>query len=581
MNNGAKFRVLGVVAASKGKDIAILELGKASKTVEPVATPLVLDAAARPTIDQELIPWSGPPYTDSQGPRVFPKVTRSLLGDEVRFGIRGTPTNKVGDDPDVRWIWLNQLSHLKFNGGPLFNKEGQVVAMLSASRSTDRTLFSAIHIKHVIDLLPKDDPKPRSLKSLKGIGDARLVAGLTTVDEAPSDTLSGLLQRGKPVDQRFLDWQRRIVQVEMEKVDMEKSDIRLHSDKIELVAEADKIQIAFSAMQPEERFTTTETRTERGTRTVTRRERGSDGEMKNVQREEPFTKVIEVTVEHFRFSSRQEQQRQFSQETMAKLNAKIQDINIVVTSDTNILVPFFLQTRRHLEDEIFFFADPMGLRPAAEHELLQTELSKVIEDGGASAAIFMARALLRCNEADLDGAESDLIEVSELDTRYRLLVRTLGARIKLLRGDKVKAASELKSVLNEKNLDPKILLVASRIEIDNGNFSFALKYLQDAAKLDQNEAEISLGIAWVAASLPNPSAKIATEAAEEAVRKTAGNDWAALSVLAAAHALSKKNELAREVMDAAILVAPATASSVCDRWKSRLESDHCIEMDWK
>lgn len=591
-SNGGKFRVTGVIAASKGKDIAILKIVRLTKNSSLSKDALELDAEADPKIDDGMFPWGGPNSPPAEGNVSLPKVKRRLLGEEYLVGLPKAPSSEIGCDPDTRWIWLSLFRHLSCNGGPVFDRNGKVVGMLSAALDpgpkviTDPAaiVYSAVHIQHVSNLIPVDDVKPKPLKSLQTWEDAipnidanRPVRGPIAEEE---HSLGGTLRREIPLSNRFVDLQRRITQVEQENAENGKLLVQRQSNNLELLAELDIVESELAAIRPEEPFRESYTEIEFETKRTTKRERGPDGKYSSIETSVEVPKRVTNTRTAYRFSSRQNAFMSSLRLKISNLQIRVQDNRNEFAFDANVRVPFVAQIQRHLADECFYLADPLGLRDKSEQQSIEAELTRMIEEGGAGGIIYLARAMTRIAHRDFEGAEFDLKETNEVDTRYRMLVQGMEARIHFLKGNKAEGAKLLKDLMTDFESDARCWTLEARIEIDAKNYGAAVKRLERAVKLAPHETEIKHGLAWILLSVPSVNAKQATDTATEVVRMTAGRDWSAMAALAAAYSHAQKSELALSALEAAIRIAPPSALETCEKWRSKLNMQQTVSPEW-
>ncbi len=569
-SNGGKFRVTGVIAASKGKDIAILKIVAGTKNASLSKEALTLDTEADPKIDDGLFPWGGPNSPPDVGNVSLPKVKRRLLGEEYLLGLPTAPTSDIGCDPDTRWIWLSLFRHISCNGGPVFDRNDKVIGMLSAALDPGSKVisdpaaivYSAVHIQHVANLIPVDDVKPKPLKSLQNWVDTMPNIDANRPFREPvaeeERSLGGMLRRESPLSNRFVDLQRRITQVEQENAEAGKLLVRRQSDNLKLLAELEKLQTELDAIRPEEPF-------QESYRDTDENGKSRKGNLKRTA---------------FRYSKRQIAAVAPLRMKMAELQVRVQDNRNEFAFDANVRVPFVTQIQRQLADECFYLADPLGLRGKSEQQSIEAELTRTIEEGGAGGIIYLTRAMTRISHRDFDSAEFDLIETNEVDTKYRMLVQGMDARIHFLKGNKAEGAKLLKDLMIDFESDARCWTLAARIEIDAKNYGAAVKRLERAAKLAPHETDIKHGLAWFLLSVPSVNAKQATDTATEVVRMTAGRDWSALASLAAAYSHSQKNELALSALEAAIRIAPPSALETCEKWRSKLNMQQTIVPEW-
>ena len=583
--NGEKCRVLGFVAASKGKDIALLKIAKNGKDfLDEVA--LQLDPDADPKLDAELLLGGGPRSQPIAGNYVYPKVNRRLLGQEYLLGLSRIPSTDIGRDPDTRWIWSSISRHIGCNGGPVFDKRGKVVGMLSAALEPASIVYSAIHIEHIVSLIPADEAKPKSLKILSNWEDSipnnhQAIQLKSTAEEANS--LGGVLQRNLSLSDRLIDLERRITQAEQENENAGKLLVDHQSRNLELLAEAEKVQKELDSFRPEERYEEKYTETEYVTETVTERKKGSDGKYRDVKTEKEVPKKVTKTRTKYRFSKRQILAMQPLRTKILELQAETQKNANAIAFDEMIRQPFLEQILRGLEDEYFYLADPLELQNKEEKQNFEAELTRAIDEGGAGGMVYLSRAVARTALGDYDGAQSDLNEANEVDSKYRALVQALESRLSLLKGDLANAGSAsrvLSRLKTELETDPRLAILATRIDIDKKDYDAAVKHLEIASRLSPNEIEIRHGLAWILLSASTVNAKPAIQEATAVVRMSAGRDWSSIAALAAAYSHGGKNEQAIRSLDAAIELAPRHALKVCEKWRNQLDQKLPMKQEW-
>ena len=583
--NGEKCRVLGFVAATKGKDIALLKIAKNGKDfLDEVA--LQLDPDADPKLDAELLLGGGPRSQPIAGNYVYPKVNRRLLGQEYLLGLSRIPSTDIGRDPDTRWIWSSISRHIGCNGGPVFDQRGKVVGMLSAALEPASIVYSAIHIEHIVSLIPADEAKPKSLKILSNWEDSVPNIDHTlqlelTAEEANS--LGGVLQRRLSLPDRLIDLERRIIQAEQENENAAKLLVERQARNLDLLSEIEKVQQQINSFVPEESYEERYTDTEYVTEKVTRRERGSDGEFRDVETTKRVPRKVTKYRTKFRLSMRQIL-------AMAPLKTKVLELQTEAQHNTNAVAfgemirqPFLEQMLRRLDDEYFYMADPLELRSKEEKQNFEVELTRAIDEGGAGGMVYLSRAVARTALGDYDGAQSDLNEANEVDSKYRALVQILESRLSLLKGDPANngsTSSVLSRLKSELDTDPRLAMLAARIEIDKKDYDAAVKHLEIASRLLPDEIEIRHGLAWLLLSATTINAKRAIQEATTVVRMSAGRDWSSIAALAAAYSHGGKDEQAMRSLDAAIELAPRHALKVCEKWRNQLDQKLPMKQEW-
>jgi tetratricopeptide (TPR) repeat protein len=583
--NGDKFRVLGFVAANKGKDIVLLKIAKNGKNfLDGVA--LQLDTNADPKIDAELLLGGGPQSQPIAGNYVYPKVNRRLLGQEYLLGLTRISSTDIGRDPNTRWIWSSISRHISCNGGPVFDKRGKVVGMLSAALEPGMIVYSAIHIEHVVSLIPADEVKPKSIKLLPNWEDSVPNIDHTlqlepTAEEANS--LGGVLQRRLSLPDRLIDLERRIIQAEQENENAAKLLVERQARNLDLLAEIEKVQQQINGFVPEESYQEKYTETEYVTEKVTKRERGSDGKSREVETTERVPRKVTKYRTKYRHSQRQILAMSPLKTKVLELQTETQHNTNAIAFDEMIRQPFLQQLLRRLEDEYFYMADPLELQNKEEKQGFEAELTRAIDEGGAGGMVYLSRAVARIALRDYDGAQSDLNETNEVDSKYQGLVQTLELRLSLLKGDPANNGSTsrvLSRLKSELDTDPRLAILAARIEIDKKDYDAAVKHLEIASRLSPDEIEIRHGLAWLLLSATTVNAKRAIQEATALVRMSAGRDWSSIAALAAAYSHGGKNEQAIRSLDAALELAPRHALKVCEKWRNQLDQKLPMKQEW-
>lgn len=590
---GDRFRVLGFVAASKGKDIVLLRIAKNGKnSLDKEA--LQLDPVADVKVDDALLLGGGPQSKPILGNSVFPKVKRRLFGEEYVLGLSGIPSTDIGRDPDTRWIWSSISRHISCNGGPVFDQRGKVVGMLSAALEPTSIVYSAIHIEHVVNLIPADEVKPKSLKLLSNWADSvpnidNAMQPKQTEEEASS--LGGVLRRRLSLSDRLIDLKRRTIQAEQENEEAGKLLVERQARNLALLADGEKVQLELSLFKPEQPYQ--ETYTEKYTVTEyvvekdTRRETGPDGKSRNVTTEKrvpkEVTKTRTKTRTKYRFSKRQIDAMAPLRMKLSELQNEAQHNANDISFDEMIRKPFLEQVLRRLEDEYFYLADPLELRDKAEKQNFESELTRSIDEGGAGGMLYFSRAIVRTALSDYDGAQFDLNETNEVDSKYRSLIQVLEARVIQLKGGNLTNGSATRVVnrmKSELETDSRLGVLAARVELDSKDYEAAIEHLERASKLSPDESEIRHGLAWMLMTASTNNAQRALRETLTLVRMTAGRDWSSMAALAAAYSHGGKYDMAIRSLDAAIKIAPRHALNVCEKWREQLLQMLPIKPEW-
>lgn len=594
-NSGDRFPVIGLANASRGKDIAILALKGMPDQVPPLS---LLRAGAAPVIGDHLMRWGGPIAEKANVPvlsrvgvlnaaairpadstAILPKLARKLRGDEYLLGATDLPEWTIGRDPNIEWLWLDQPRHRSCAGGPVFDRAGDVVAMVSGSLDKKLEIIAAVHVQHIVDLLPEDPVKLKPLSELRNwIDPIPMAEALPELDEE-SSSLGGRINRGHPLAARFADLQRRVTKAEQEEAEIAKTHAKTLARSLELAPQIEKIVKDLQAIVPEESYQTTETRT----RTVRKKvKKSKSGKDKDKDEYEDVEEEYEVKVTRRRYSARQLAAIEPIQKDVDTKRAEIAGNAVTLSFLSEQQDRFVKQLRRRLAEELFYLADPLGLRSREEHEAFVEALSATIDEGGAPAIVYLLRAMSRATLDDFENARADLAEAADADAKFKFLTEAIDARCKIRAGDTAEGNKQMNRALSQSKNDPRVLMLAARGALDRGDHTAAARYLNLAVPTCPDETELRLGLAWVYVSSPGAGAsRVALEHAEAAVRLTAGHDWSALGALAAAHARRKDFAKALAGSEAAVRVAPAEAAEQCRTWQAQLAVKQPIQRLWK
>ncbi len=585
--NRMRYRVSGYVAASRARDIVLLELIDLNVKGGTFSNALKLQSSYSSLLDQEVMPWAGPQSVAAPQSRVVPKVFRVLKGDAFQLGSSELPADRMGLAPDTRWMWLSHPRDTTCCGGPVFNRDGVVVGMISRGPSTAKDVFSAIDVSHVIALIPPQTVKAKPIRGLKTWTDpdfdVQKIKPRQTLDAASDahDSLGIALTKGRSLVERFESVVVRDQLVESESAEVDKSISPRQTSNISHVADIEKFQLQIASIAPEEKYQTTEKVRVPRERTVTRTVRDRDGKSREVEETETYFETETRVVTRLRHSARQLAMIAEINRNIEGLQQKVEDNTRKISYTQQLLLPYLSSAREQLANEIFFIADPLELRPAAEIAELQPLLTKVIEQGGAPVSLYIARALTHCRNRNFDAATADLQESLEVDAKVRVLTRAIAARIQLLKGEKTKAVAEMKSILRDEKTDERVLLVAARFDMDNSTTAAAAKRLQDALADNPHSLELKHGLAWLLSQSSSPNSKTAMSAATEAAESTGYTDWSSVSALAFVHAAQNRKDRADQLLAAAENIATPAAQAMCHAWREELKATGTIKRPWK
>lgn len=554
-----RLRIAGVVAASRGLDIAILQLAEIPSGDGRFQRSLDLRPEYIPQIDEPLLPWSmlDPKQYTAE---MVPKIWCRMRGDEYCLGMKNLVAAPYGCRADACWMWLSRPCAIGCNGAPVFNEAGHVVGMISLGPMRQREIYSVLHIQHVIDMIPRDDLKPKSLRTLKTLNDSLPSQDLLTRRSNAFDNLENVLacdlDYGQPLAQRYSTLSRRTELALAERARIEQLLPGLQAQHQKLIEQINELQVQINTMTPEEAYRKTE--------------KDKDSKGNTTERE----------VVKYRFSARQIALLEPLRAQVAGLKQQSIDVVMRVDFESKMRLPFMKSTIEHLEDEAFYLADPLGLRPSEDHAAFEKSLTTLADSGEDSATLSFVRGMTRVHLRQYKEATADLKTAYDMEPKLRPLCRVLHARMVGLQGAPDKAETALKAVLRDQKDNPRVLALAARVAMDNNASATAVRYLQQAHETMPTQLELQLGLAWTL-SQGNTNAKLASESATNVAVRTGYRDWNSLAALANVHMMSGKKEAAVEAIRNAVQSAPAPAQAWCLRWQTQMVGGDPIQRDWK
>lgn len=513
-----KFDVAGVVAASKGKDIAILALNGPL----PAIVPIDMRTDATLVEDEPLFPWAGPmskPFTfrtvatelSDPAPQqqvFYAKYVRHLRGDEVLLGLPDVPQDLCGGDAETTWLWIDQARERSCAGGPLFDELGKVVGMMSLAPAPEDAIQAAVHVRHVVELLPTEEAKPQALSGLSNWKDSfRVPTAAESAEEPHKDGLSGISQRGWSLAKRFEDYQARLSRAERETASIDKSLIAAKSQRLEILTAIDALK-----------------------------DRSQSGE---------------------RYARRVE----------------LQKLDLKVAYQNQRLLPHLKTTCKKLKEQWFNLTDPLALRPTSEHTELVEALTAAIEEGGAPGSSYLMRAMSRANVGQYDLAKADLAEVGSIDASLKPLAKAIEGRVLILAGKREEGQKLYKVAAHAGKQDARLQIIGARLELDRENNAAAIRMLSKPVAWGADRKEVDLALAWLcstARDITPAQSKLAVPHARDACRATGCQDWFSLAALAASYERANDYASAAPAMEAAAKLAPESAAEQCQKWRAEL-----------
>lgn len=567
--DGTETDVLGYVAARRGKDIIILRPKKPPLGLAPVK---FFDGLQNP--GTLMILHGGPQTTPINVLRARLLAVRA--GDEVVAGFK-RPLPSVGTDLDTCWLTIDGYLPETGVGGAVLTSDGQLEALLvSTPAHTDR-INSGVHARHVRQLLKSAASTPKALITLKNFEDA---APTDIPDSIPQALVtSGVDDRSKSIE----DWFAGIA-LRIQTADAEQAECRPREDaqrvvaKTQVATERDltqqlqKVQDTAASVKPEL------SRTDR--KLVTFETVLPDGSVK------PGQEVRNVTT--YAFSPRQKQ-------FLSNLEREANEIRSRIMRTQAALQQTEFRIQQAGEDlevakrrmvilwnELFVAADPLEIGGRQEAEKALTALPNVTDALGTNASTLLVKATLHLRLRQFDACEAAIAQARDLDKSLEHLALAFRGRMAFLQGKKESSAlfNKLPKKIPD---DPRLLMVLSRIELDQGNFAAALRHLKQAEERGGDAVEIGIAQALLISTTSQKGSETvkALNTAAQACEATQWRNWRALLALSAAQARSKDYSAAGVSLERAAVSAPSGWEDKFVGWKENLARSEVLNFAWK
>lgn len=568
LRDGTKHEVAGVVAARKGKDLAILMLRN------PKGMPPALTLAAQNLAPGDAVEVIGSetakPYDFSQG-----KFVRHISGRELLAGLDGAGSAGQRVDPDLCLLRSDTLQPPRCLGAALLNSLGEVAGMITYVPAWGERMHTAVHAAHLADLLDGvERVRPTPLAGLKKLLDSRTQELPANATATPATRELAPLRAD--VTAQLAAWRKQQDDL-VENAKQLKESVQGFQEKLKL-QQANSAALAANyatlngklrGMKPEERYTV-KVRVEK---------KDKDGEI----RYETKDKV------DYRYSRRQEQER-------AALRTQLNTIsgNMETERLNGLRLDSWVQqcgldqaaiTRQSSRQwtELFYLADPWCLRKPEVHRALEQSLTEAMDAGENSAALRLARGVARHNLWDFEEAVKDFDAAARLDSQLADVARACEARA-LLQTDKVSEGKKLLAQVARAGVkDPHIAVVQALVELDSGHFASVERQLLKALERGADPAEIHRVLALLLAASPEGqprSARRALDHARQACGLTANLDSEALLSLAAAQAEGGDFDEAEKVAAQAIALAAGEVRDRAQDWRQKFLDEERLQLRW-
>lgn len=559
LDGGAVLPVRGFVAASRGKDIVILNTGRVAG-----GKPWTLAPQAPVKEGDELVPWSGALSKSDPFPTVppafvcLPRLARTTRGDVLTLMVPPEAPHVAGSDADADWILLDQPRDPDAAGAPVVTPQGDVVGMYSGSITVDGKLFAAIHARHIEEVLQGASDKSRPLSTLNSWSDRVTEAG-TLPPKFPSDDLSGRFHRGEDLSTRFDAYQTRSMVVEAAETRLGR-DLKGHASQlVKLVADQARVEAALRGMAPE----------------LTRRIQERREEFVRNERGEYVRQIVTETRLVPEFSRRQLDERRRLAGEGTRVTIELTKARVLDGYAREVERPAFAVLRRRFDAEWIFLLDPFGLHGPKQHAQLLDDLTDQITDGGAPALVYAARAFLHARNLELAECLDDLEEAEDIDDTLVPILRAIEAYARHAKGQAKEAARLFVTATDPSSPDSRVLVLQAATKYEAKAYAECLKLLEEARLAGADPVEVDLVSAWIYAAdakLFKKKPRAGFAHAERAVSCTGRCDWFSLAALAACHARQGDYDRAAELIEMASTVAPSYAYSRCEAWRQALDS---------
>lgn len=556
-HEGATHDVLGVAAADRRKDLALLVIERGPDM--PPAAPLV-DRA----VDV------GETVHAVAGPAAEPLVAATDRVDAIESGAwyrRSLPVAERGTvAADQCRIIHHAYMNLSARGGALFGDDGRLLGVLVAAADWDDRIHVAVHAGHVHELLDQA-VAPRALSTLAQ--DDPLPDALEPAAAAAARSRHHLPPLAADVAARGRDLRRLLHELLATRDSISREQRRLTARADGWRAEAAVPQQAFESVQQliaQNRLEFT----------------SMVPEIVGVDR--PIGDDLEITERYY--SPRQMAMRQQLDRECLVLTLQLARIHgerlrwqsRTLQSDRDRAA--LERMAESLREEIFFAGDPLGMRGDDEIEEALGVLDAEIAEGGGDGTAALVRGLWLTRLERFVEAMADFDRVIEDDRRLRSAARLARQRaLGRLRGAGISAA--VASAARSAAADPVIETVLARCAIDAADWPVATRWLQAALVHggDPVELQIALARASLAPRGGQRNPRRALEQARGACRASRGADWRAFVTEAMALGAAGDWEKAALLLIDVEPLVDAVAWTPFRDWQAAIDREQ-LPADW-
>ncbi len=563
--------VAGVVAANQATDLVLIKL----KRGLPNGTPL------RPS---ERIPQVG----DSVWMHAAQRIDAQCFAHTQVRAVRGGAEQelawnaKPGDlHRAARWISLKNVLPQSALGGGLFDTESSLVRVLTAPREQALSVSHAVDASSIRNLLRNVSENPIALSRLTGnhVGDPERLPQPAKPATLPPE----IERRTMPVADRLNNLAESIAEGE-EVLSQVKQAIDSNAGVLaqlqaQILQTRNRISLEQSQYQkilrnPEDRKITR--------RESSRGKKGRDDDKVEARVHSALQKARLSELESSVNASKR-QLMQMDQEVRV-LQSRLQFHRFEQQACERNTI--------RLGREIFWWADPLELRPDSHAQQLLRDFSDRQFTGRLAAHLFLARAQAHLRLRDFSACEASLDETLQVSGSERALVDALRARAKAL-GSKIDAKTAGPSAGKSggkgggesrgPRIDDRLLAVQVRDLLDREEFRKAAQLLLPATRAGDVDADLFAALSLLYSTTDagiQTRKNLALPLAREALERTGGREWPSRAAAAAALAHAKETGRAQEWLTFCENLPENERRSETMSWRRALQDNQPWSFRW-
>ena len=574
--NPPRVEVGGVVAADPATDLALLKLRKElprgvplrpADVVPRVGTSVWMLGGSQPDT-----PWFA--HTEV-------RAVRGGLEQELAWNAKPGELHRAH-----RWITLKDPLPATTLGGGLFDPQGQLVGLLTSPPDEVLAVSHAVDVWAIRRLLRNVAENPIALSRLKGdlVGDPALLPQPAKPGTLPPE----IERRSLPFPERLRSLNQSLTETEAVLPQVKQA--------IETILDAGRdwegrlAETQRGIVQSQAQYQEIVRNPEERKVTRTKSSKGKNG------RDDEETKV------QYEYSDRQRRRMRDLEQLVAaaKVRLSVLEQEGRVLQHRLQLARFEQQAcERHtvrLAHELFWWADPLELRPAAQAQQLLTALADVNLPANLSTQVHLARAQAHLRLRNLAACEASLVEAQRGSGAEQPLIQALRTRAKSWgsTGD-AKSAGKSAGKSGGKGtgkgpadgagprVDDRLLALQVRGLLDREEYREAAQLLLRGTNSGDVDADLFATLSLLYSTTDagtETRQKQAVPLAREALERSGGRDWLPLAAAAAALARSKEPSLARDWLAQCESHPDHQGRADSQAWRRALEANEPWSFDW-